>query len=598
MRFRSPSSGGIRVFAVAGTNTVSFGIHASKTARRGLLGFAVERIDPAQNERHFVPGFKVFPSIIPEPDENTYVSTHDHPIQSLVWDDFTAEPGRDYTYVFHPLAGTPANLDRSRKAVSIEVRTEPLYGEAHDVFFNRGVASSQAYAREFDNLSPDRQPSESKRLEALHWLSRDLDEAMIAFIRTAGSGDAIRGAFYEFGYAPVLAELAEAIATRGVDVRLVVDCKVNEHTVNEKQPDGSVKPVFHESAPRRKNLAAIAAAGLPESAIIRREARRSSIAHNKFMVLLTGNPRTPEQVWTGSTNLTEGGVHGQANAGHWIRDAATAARFADYWELLAGDPGGRHSDSQSVVRARNREFYSAVEALSPTPAPQAVPSGITPLFSPRSGSKPLELYVSLLDRAKDLGCITFAFTVPDLFKVALSNNSSSGPLCFLLLEKEDRPARNSTKPFVRLDSDNNVYQASGAELRTMLGQWIVETDTRTLGLNRHVAFIHCKFLLHDPLGADPIVVTGSANFSKASTNGNDENMVIVRGNRRVADIYLTEFNRLFFHYYFRSITERSSRTQTLHALQLVEDDSWLQKYLPGTLRSKRVACFTGMALDD
>jgi phosphatidylserine/phosphatidylglycerophosphate/cardiolipin synthase-like enzyme len=239
-----------------------------------------------------------------------------------------------------------------------------------------------------------------------------------------------------------------------------------------------------------------------------------------------------------------------------------------------------------------------VESMTPTPALDAIPSGITPLFSPRSGLAPLELYVALLDQAKDLACITFAFTVPDVFKAALSNNSSSGPLCFLLLEKEDRPAANSATPFVRLDSDNNVYQASGAELRTMLGQWIVETDTRTLGLNRHVAFLHCKFLLHDPLGADPIVVTGSANFSKASTNDNDENMIIVRGNRRVADIYFTEFNRLFNHYYFRSIAERSRPAEILRALHLAEDDSWLEKYQPGTLRSKRVGCFTEMAIEN
>ena len=128
----------------------------------------------------------------------------------------------------------------------------------------------------------------------MQWLSRDLDEAMLAFVRKARSGDAIRGCFYEFSYGPVLAELAAAIK-RGVDVKLVVDCKVNEHTVNEKQPDGTRKPVFYESSPRLTNLAAIAEAELPPTAIIRREARRSAIAHNKFMVLLTGNPRTPNR---------------------------------------------------------------------------------------------------------------------------------------------------------------------------------------------------------------------------------------------------------------------------------------------------------------
>jgi phosphatidylserine/phosphatidylglycerophosphate/cardiolipin synthase-like enzyme len=444
-------------------------------------------------------------------------------------------------------------------------------------------------------LSPSNQPSQRKRRDAFQWLSRDLDEAMRRFIRSARSGDAIRGSFYEFSYRPVLATLAAAIK-RGVDVKLVVDCKVNEHTVNEKQPDGTRKPVFYQSSPRLSNLAAITAAELPSTAIIRREARRSAIAHNKFMVLLTGNPQVPDQVWTGSTNLTDGGIHGQANTGHWIRDATTAARFQAYWELLAADPGGRHGDTQSILRSRNKELYASVDLMSPTPTREAIPDGITPLFSPRSGSSPLQLYVALLDEANDLSCITFAFTVPDLFKAALKNNSSDGPLCFLLLEKEDRPAQNSTKPFVRLNAENNVYMASGAELQTTLGKWVVETDTRKLGLNQHVAFIHCKFLLHDPLGDDPIVVTGSANFSTASTNDNDENMVIVRGDRRVADIYFHRVNRLFNHYYFRSIAERSTATETLRGLYLVEDDSWLEKYRPGTLRSKRVECFVEMAL--
>jgi phosphatidylserine/phosphatidylglycerophosphate/cardiolipin synthase-like enzyme len=112
----------------------------------------------------------------------------------------------------------------------------------------------------------------------------------------------------------------------------------------------------------------------------------------------------------------------------------------------------------------------------------------------------------------------------------------------------------------------------------------------------------------DPLSDDPIVVTGSANFSDASTNDNDENMLIIRGDRRVADIYFTEFNRLFNHYYFRSVTEATRRRLAAAAaggapaadpnaeanLFLAEDDTWLQKYTPGRFRAKRVALLTGM----
>ena len=113
--------------------------------------------------------------------------------------------------------------------------------------------------------------------------------------------------------------------------------------------------------------------------------------------------------------------------------------------------------------------------------------------------------------------------------------------------------------------------------------------------------MHSKFLLRDPLGLDPLVVTGSANFSAASTNDNDENMLLIRGNQRVADIYFTEFNRLFFHYYFRSIQEATFRSspdakansggQTLF---LDETDGWTKLYAPGSLKRRRVALLSNM----
>ena len=67
MRFRSDQVEGIRVSAVTGINTVSFGIEANAAAREGLLGFAIERIDPVEQERYYMPGFKVFPIRHPTP---------------------------------------------------------------------------------------------------------------------------------------------------------------------------------------------------------------------------------------------------------------------------------------------------------------------------------------------------------------------------------------------------------------------------------------------------------------------------------------------------------------------------------------------------
>src|SRR4029079_1868538 len=127
---------------------------------------------------------------------------------------------------------------------------------------------------------------------------------------------------------------------------------------------------------------------------------------------------------------------------------------------------------------------------------------------------------------------------------------------------------------------NNVYKAWGSYLRDPVYQWTRETNAGLLGLNHHVSYVHPKFLLVDPLSDDPIVVTGSANFSDPSVNENDENMLIIRGDLRVADIYLTEFNRLFNHYYFRSVTEATANRAPSDedTLFLREDASWQAKY--------------------
>ena len=183
--------------------------------------------------------------------------------------------------------------------------------QTHDVFFNRGVASSQAYADRFGNERPDKLPA-ARRTEALQWLSRELDEALLAFIAQAGRQDALLCCFYEFHYLPVVKALKGAI-DRGVDVRIIVDAKENAYTDKEGHP--------HESFPREENLRTIPSAEILNERVILREANPSDIQHNKFMVLLKGKEKKPAEVWTGSTNISMSGIHGQTNVGHWVRSA-------------------------------------------------------------------------------------------------------------------------------------------------------------------------------------------------------------------------------------------------------------------------------------
>jgi len=313
------------------------------------------------------------------------------------------------------------------------------------------------------------------------------------------------------------------------------------------------------------------------------------------MVLLTGKKQIPSEVWTGSTNLSDGGVHGQTNVGHWVRDKNAAKEFKTYWDLLSDDPGETASETKA--------FKAAVEAIQAAPtALNKIKAGITTVFSPRKTLDVLEMYADLVDNAKRLSCITLAFGIGKEFKRLLKDNTKLSHVAFFLLEKEDKPNKRAKDPFVALTAKNNVYKAWGSFLREPLYQWTRETNTRSLKLNTHVSYVHSKFLLRDPLGEDPIVVTGSANFSKPSTDSNDENMLIIRGNQRVADIYFTEFNRLFYHYYFRSVQEQTAKMLSeddkkksdKQSLFLLETDEWIKAYKPGSLKRKRVDIFRNM----
>jgi phosphatidylserine/phosphatidylglycerophosphate/cardiolipin synthase-like enzyme len=510
---------GISVHAIAGSYVVVLGLDCTKQARRGLLGFAIERTDHTDDERYWLRGFKVFKETAGDVMPGQSVSSLEHPFQTFLWSDFTAKPGYTYTYRVCAMYNKPKNLE-IRHQVSVTVKTEEVDTGLHAVFFNRGVAASQAYARRFGNVEPDKTKPDEPYWP---WLSRRLRKAMVQFIDQAnGPQFALHAAVYEFNCASVL-EAFKRAADADAEVKIVYDRRGKPY----KPQSGRKKRERVWEATEE----ATAAAGLTPY-MIRRETN-SAIAHNKFIVLSRNGQ--PQEVWTGSTNFTWGGIFGQSNVGHVVRDASVAQAYFDYWTRLSKDP------PYDKIRPAN---------VDATPQPPDVPPpGITPVFFPRTDLAMMDWYVAQAKRATQSFFITAAFGLHKNLAEVLGR--PAGHLRYVLLETDKKGEQIVTE-------DYDVKIAKGSYLdydlarRQPLVRWVRERTTR---LNFHVRYAHTKFMIVDALTEDPLVVSGSANFSDASVKSNDENMLVIRGDKRVADIYLGEFMRLFNHHYYRYLAQ-------------------------------------------
>jgi hypothetical protein len=67
-----------------------------------------------------------------------------------------------------------------------------------------------------------------------------------------------------------------------------------------------------------------------------------------------------------------------------------------------------------------------------------------------------------------------------------------------------------------------------------------------------MAIVHSKTIVIDPFSDQCAVITGSHNFSASASAKNDENLVIVRGNRKLAQAYALHINGVYDHYSWRA----------------------------------------------
>jgi phosphatidylserine/phosphatidylglycerophosphate/cardiolipin synthase-like enzyme len=506
---RKSASGLVKVRAISGTHVVYLAFDMKEADTKGLLGFAIQRTDLIDDETIWLRGNKTFASIRPATGIED-ASSHDHPFQAFQWADYSAKPGYKYKFRVIPMYGAPGALTE-KAATTITIETEPLAGKKHDVHFNRGAIASQAFAKRFPGMTLDQAGA-----PAYAWLARDLLPALLRFIAKAkDSSYSLNAAIYEMKWPEVLAAF-KAAKRAGANVKIIYHGKDDETgTANDEE---------------------IAKAQIQSLCIPRANAK---LMHNKFMVLSKNGK--PISVWTGSTNLSRNALHGQLNVGHAIHDAAMAKRFLGYWNELKGDPAPG-------------ELKNWVDTDNPLPPPtEADP--LTPIFSPHSGRGVFDWWIDLASEPKPL-FMTFPFGIVADFRPVFDKDD--GVLRFALLDKYVNGGNAASRAAAiadieRIRKHENVGMALGSNIFV---DWVDGWHQEGAGIGVNVNWVHTKFMLIDPLGKKPVTLSGSANFSEASVNTNDENMVLIRGDTRVADIYFTEFMRVFAHHRFRESVKR------------------------------------------
>ncbi|MGO8973734.1 MAG: phospholipase D-like domain-containing protein [Steroidobacteraceae bacterium] len=520
--------GDVDVVAMSGTHVVFLGFDMPKSAAKRLMGYAIYRKDKTELEGYWLRSIKTFESI-DQLAGNEDASSHEAPFQSFQWADYTAKPGHEYVYTVYPMTGTPGNLKEGNPtAVSISTEDEdPVDDSPYGIHFNRGVISSQAYVKRFGLVSPEKAGP-----AAFEWLTRDLLPAMLAFISKANAGWSLHCAFYEFQYPAVIQALKDA-KKRGADVHVLYGATPDTETTTANEEALATEGTTNYFKPRTN----------------------AKIPHNKFMVLSKG--KTPKSVWTGSTNVSTSALFGQLNVGIVADNSDVAKLYRAFWEALSADP-------------ETADLRTTLEDLVPLDVANSEPVQV--IFSPMKGTAVYDYYTQLAAGAQAGLFMTFPFGMSTEFRDVYDHKD--GVLRYSLLDKyvnggtpESRKA--AIADTIRIRKFPNIMMALGSSITVdSVDGWRKEKGP----LGVHVHWVHTKFMLVDPFSKRPTVVSGSANWSLPSTNANDENMLIIRGDRRVADIYFGEFMRIFAHHRFREAL-------AIHLKEHGSVDDWKPNFL-------------------
>jgi len=565
----------------------------------GCLGFAIHQIDLSANGNETVlPALARFAN----QDKNLKLTTEQAPVQKFWWKDLFAKRGGTYQYRIVPMGGAPGGVLTPLRGVEPQLSNKVTLTPSRPPFsayFNRGITATQALSKalkdhpSIDALKPHiLDPNDPIRIH----LMGQLQEGVTSLLARADKdGGVIHAALYELN------------DPNGLEKQL----QANPHSRNvilgnEQSPDND-----DADADNRKALKDAGAN------VIDRILGKGDIPHNKFLVLTENN--TPTAVLSGSTNWTSTGLCTQTNNALVIESKDVAQRYLDYWNALKADVDAAHGDKSKLQSKTLRDFAHANNAKSiSNPIDLGGGVSVELMFSPNTPHK----LSKNPDTPNDMGRV---FELMDGAKQAVlflafdpGNNSILDEAGKLLKQKPDLFVRGALTSPVRAvkfsealhaggateaaDDEGSSHAAAGTvtvvgepgkpkkkgapsgpvDFRAVpagavtpsdaFGEW--EAELAKYGF----AIIHNKIVVIDPFSDNCAVVTGSHNLGFRASHNNDENMVIVRGHRGLAEAYACHVLDLYDHYAWRFLLKEHPE---VFGKPLEGDDKWQERYIAG-----------------
>jgi phosphatidylserine/phosphatidylglycerophosphate/cardiolipin synthase-like enzyme len=332
---------------------------------------------------------------------------------------------------------------------------------------------------------------------------------------------------------------------------------------------------------------------------------QTQIGHNKFVVHVPSDG-SERSVFTGSTNWTATGLAGQSNNALIVHDDKVAGVYADYWQRMFDDkievptPFGKpmSKNQQSKKFRRDNETSHSV--------PMGPGVNVEVWFSPNRQSRSkgkatppdLQAVYRRMRKAED-AILFLAFypgqsahdcVVGEAIDIGINKDRKlivtgavSSPQAmpnYVPADKKGTKDKSDDDPAVSPhtfeDGNVTIVRASRIDDRSLLADFGAEELTaKKVG-----AIIHDKVLVIDPLSDDCVVVLGSHNLGFKASYANDENMLIITGDKALAQAYAVHILDVYDHYRFRAVeAELERQGKKGWSGFLATDDRWLDRYI-------------------